>query len=626
MSEVYQDGKGQWRLKYDGKEYGPFASQSLAELLGLRKADAISALEYEQEHARILAEELGIGVSAAIAPAPKLASASAATVVPIVSTAAARAAEEKRIRDTIEAARGLGRYRSALPSVATRPEPVSYAKTVVVNGEVVRQIMSDDDVAKAVSEQAAKAAAAQRSNAAPIIGNVTEIPHGWEIHKGVLRPIPKGEPTVDPIVTAVRDRFKAGEFGDPKSPDAQAKARAEIARLKAEKPAGSMKACPICKGNPDKILGKLCACNGKGMLGVAVPERHEAAVDYVPEDAQSMSYVAYLAAGGQTTIHADNGTKAIRGACQSLRSAATGFERVKLDSGVMLILPDYDTQCPACHGSMRAEGKTCQQCRGGFVSKVGARFYFGPECHVCKGRKFTISRSKDGGQEAHPCKVCNETGVDPVSPEDRAHDAGLAAMTEPDPTARCGREKCKGDACFRCRDMQLGGYQRPGYVKCGPCRGKGKIDGDDCPRCRGKGYFTTTEVYRISPDPLPCPKCYPNGWNAEHSSRKPNPSCMSCKGEGHLLPFRVSDEITRKELLAEDRAPKRDRNIAVKLGSDTVYVGAGAVPSRKAGAVLHRTGTAKNRFDQGRDKSDKAGGFGGWNMRCRNYVATFSGG
>jgi hypothetical protein len=219
------------------------------------------------------------------------------------------------------------------------------------------------------------------------------------------------------------------------------------------------------------------------------------------------------------------------------------------------------------HGSQSTGQKTCTQCAGDKVTrKVGARFYF----------------------RDHP---------DLGSAEEQAERAGLLSMTGFDPERTCGKKKCKGAECYACRDAKKGGYQRQGYMRCAPCHGKGTLpDGDKCDKCRGKGYKTTTEFY----------------WTEPVTSDKAP------------LPFSVTNEIRRADLLSEAQPVKRDRNIAVKVGEDTVMVGPGAIPSRKRGAICAVTGTKRNPYDSASKAGDKKGI--GWNMRCRDYKATFSGG
>jgi hypothetical protein len=570
----------------------------LAEALELFKGGAMSEREYEAERQRILRDEIGIGEAVSIAPAP------AAPKAAITVAATDKAAEARRIQETIDQARKAGRLVSLVPKAEKRPERVATSVTeTTADGEIVRRILSDDEINRAVAAQVAKAAVENRSSAsAPM---PLDIPRGFEVVGGVLRPIPAKVTGPDPIVEAVRKRWMAGEFGPKDSAAAKSAAQAEIKRLKADKPITTARVpCRICKGNPDKIIGKLCACEGKGFLtvdttnAIARADRGAGAVDPLPENPEAVTYTAYLTSGGSTTIHADNGTKAIRGACESLRAAANGFERVTLDGGVMLVLHHYETQCPACHGAMHVEGKTCVQCVKGRVAKVGGRFYFGDTCGACKGLKFTLS---DDGSEAKGCAACNETGRHQTPAADRAHEAGLRAMQGWDPSRECGRKKCKGAECRACRDAKMGGYQRPGYVKCGECKGTGKIAGEAHERCRGKGYFTTTEFYWIDSD-ANIEEIHARWERGEFG--EPDTQAAIDKANAEIAArggFSVTNEIRRVDLLREDRIPKRDRNITIKIGNDDVEVGAGKVPSRKSGAVMHLTGTARKKYDNARD-------------------------
>jgi hypothetical protein len=109
--------------------------------------------------------------------------------------------------------------------------------------------------------------------------------------------------------------------------------------------------------------------------------------------------------------------------------------------------------------------------------------------------------------------------------------------------------------------------------------------------------------------------------------------------------FAVTNEIRRIDLLTEDRIPKRDRNITIKVGTDTIEVGAGKKPSRSSGAVCSVTGTKRNPLDTAqavygsqtintkvvggkvtRSWSHRATQGAGFRQRVRNYVATFSDG
>lgn len=538
----------------------------LAEALEKFKAGTMSQQEYDAERQRILRDVIGIGEALPVAPAP---AAPQAMIEIMVKDKATREAEDARVKAQIERARKEGRLQSHVPRPEQRTAYVAKSVTVTENGETFRRVLTDAEIKAAITAQTAKAAVESRPLPMPS-GSTVEIPRGFEVIGGILRPIPKTT-THDPIVEAVRARFKAGEFGPPGSSEAQAKAREEIGKLRSDKPDSRPRtACPLCKGSPDKITGKVvCPCKGKGWIALDVDSaidrasRGSGCVDPLPENPEAVTYTAFLTSGGCTTIHAENGTKAIRGACESLRSAATGFDRIVLDNGVMLVLHQYQTQCPACHGTQKCEGKTCTQCVEGKVDKIGGRFYFADECSACHGRKFKVSEDEQGRQTATPCKACNETGRNPSPAMDRAHEAGLMAMTGWDPERSCGRKKCKGKECYACRDAQKGGYQRMGYIRCGECKGTGKIQGEDHQKCRGKGYFNTTEFF----------------WIDSQQS------------------FSVTSEIRRVDLIREDLAPKRDRHVAIKIGSDTVMVGAGAVPSRKSGAIMHLTGTARNKYD-----------------------------
>lgn len=593
----------------------------LEALLKRFKSGDITQEEHEAERLRILQDEIGVGVALVVAPAPTAPKAS------FTVSAKDRAAEDKRIQDSVLAARRDGRVYNAIPKVEVRPARTAISVMTTENGELVRKILSPEAVKAAVAVASGVAAAANRPSAS-LDGPTVAILPGFMVSGGVIKPRDSGKSEPDQIVEAVRLRWKSGEFGPPGKPCGRAPnvlgkqggclgescsqcspaikaSRAEIIRLRADKPITVCRiVCSICNGRYDSKrdrgtalegIGKQCLCEGRGFLTVDTSNAQKRAdrgafcADPLPVDAESVTYTAWLKSGGCTTVHADSGQKAVRGACSSLRQAGNGYERVVLDSGLMLVLSLAQTHCAACYGTALANGKTCVQCavRGvatGKITKIGMRFYFGDECSACRGQKYTIKKDNNGGQEAKPCNVCNETGRNPTPAAERAHEAGLAAMTPYDTARQCGREKCKGmhplqiqgveqhrlaaasfkdGGCYACRDAAMGGYQRAGYIRCSECQGTGKLKGEDHDRCRGKGYFNTTEYY----------------WISDTNS------------------FKITNQIRRAEVLAEDQIPKMDRNLMIYIGEDEIEVGAGAVPSRRSGSVLHKTGTARQKYD-----------------------------
>lgn len=592
----------------------------------LDRRSEMSEREYEAERQRILEEEIGIGVSAPIAPAPKI-----AAVAPIISAAELKRQEEARLAELV--ARNKGKLSSFVPSDKPKEKYIPRSASVLENGVIVHRILSDAEH-KAIVEAERKAAIAALPKPAsdPTImsGATTAILHGFEVKSGIIRPITAAPKAPDPKVEDIRARWKAGEFGTFGSPEALAMAQKLIKEAQTERPVGGRIDCSVCKGAAakDKIIGKLCRCGGKGFLAVDVDAACKiaamgcGAADPLPESPDSLSYTAYLTDGRKATMHAESGKKAIHGACASLRASATGFERVTLDSGCMLVLRSYQASCPGCHGTMLNDGRTCTQCENGRIIRHGGRFFFSDKL------------VKEGESERM------------VPAAELADEAGRDAMSGFDPDRVCGKEKCKGhhgaiqnllaryhaneideldliprilavrigkDGCYACRDAMLGGYQFAGFIRCsGPCKGSGKVNGEKCEKCGGKGYFRTTEF----------------AWLPEGSS------------------YAVTNEIRRVDLLAEDRIPKRDRNLTITVGEDTIEVGAGKVPSRKSGSVCSVTGTRRNAYDSaeklyGNQKVNVRKGANGqvsrsWSHtatqgvstapRVKEYKATFSGG
>lgn len=479
--------------------------------------------EYEANRKRILEDDLGLASETPVGAAPKLTSSGSVTVV-----SAAEVRKQEAIR--IETLRRGARVSSFLPRAAPKPVSVPIGVTETVNGEQIRRILTREERLAAQAAQDAQLRAAEQAAITPTsTGPNLSIPQGFEISKGIIRPANKPVAN-DPLRDVLRARVRAGEI-------TLEQGRALWLQHQADKPLGAQITCPICKGESvnNKITGKLCRCGGKGAFAVDIKSAEERlargayTADPLPVPEDAISYTAYLTDGRRTTVHSDNGTKAIRGACQSLRESGTGFSKVVLDVGVMLVLHHYSCLCPACHGNKITEGRTCTQCIEGRVTKVGGRFFF-------PGDKMVAGAA--------------------------ATEAGHAAMSSFDATRQCGKKKCKGSECRACVDARQGGFQKPGFVRCGECKGSGKLDGVDHQKCRGKGFFTTTEFY----------------WIDQQSS------------------FSVTDEIRRVDLLVEDQGPKRDRNIAIKLGQDTVLIGAGKVPSRKSGSIMHLTGTAREKY------------------------------
>lgn len=589
----------------------------------LERRSNMSEREYEAERKRILEEEIGIGVSAPIAPAPKI-----ADVAPIISAAELKRQEEARLAALV--AKNKGKLSSYVPSDKPREKYIPRSQSVVENGVVVHRILSDAEH-KAIVEAERKAAEAALPKPAidPMVaGASATIPHGFEIKGGIMRPIAAAPKAPDPKVEEIRRRWKAGEFGQ--GPEALAKAQKLIKEAQTERPIGGRIDCSVCSGEAakDKIIGKLCRCGGKGFLAVDVEAACKiaamgcGAADPLPESPDSISYTAYLTDGRRATMHAESGKKAIQSACSSLRASATGFERVTLDSGCMLVLRSYMSHCPACHGTMLNGDRTCTQCENGRIVRHGGRFFFSDKL------------VKEGESERM------------VPAAELAESCGHDSMTGFNPDRTCGKEKCKGhhgainnllarfhageidevdlipeilsvrigkDGCYACRDAMLGGYQFAGFIRCsGPCKGSGKVNGEKCEKCSGKGYFRTTEF----------------AWLCADSS------------------FAVTNEIRRIDLLTEDRIPKRDRNITIKVGEDTVAVGAGKVPSRKSGSVCLVTGTRRNAYDSakklyGNQKINVRNGPNGhvsrsWSNnrtqgvstapKVKDYKTTFSGG
>lgn len=541
----------------------------------LDRKGQMSEREYEVERQRILEEEIGIGSSAPIAPAPKI-----VAVAPIVSAADLKRQEEARISALV--AQNKGKVSSFVPTGAPKQKYIPRSASVVENGVVVHRILSDAEY-KAIVEAERKAAVAAlpkpASDPAIMSGGNTSIPHGFEVSGGIIRPIAAAPKAPDPKVEDIRKRWKAGEFGQ--GPSALATAQKLIKEAQAERPVGGRIDCSVCHGKManDKIIGKLCRCGGKGFLAVDVDAACKiaamgcGAIDPLPESPDSISYTAFLTDGRHATMHADSGKKAIQSACASLRASATGFERITLDSGCMLVLRSYMSHCPGCHGTMLNGDRTCTQCENGRIVKHGGRFFFSDKL------------VKEGESERM------------VKAAELAESCGQDAMMGFDSDRTCGKEKCKGhhgqiqnllarfhageidevdliprilsvrigkDGCYACRDAMLGGYQFAGFIRCsGPCKGTGKVAGEKCEKCSGKGYFRTTEF----------------AWLCSDSS------------------FAVTNEIRRVDLLAEDRIPKRDRNLTIKVGEDTIEVGVGKKPSRRSGAICSVTGTKRNPYD-----------------------------
>lgn len=593
------------------------------------RKDQMSEREYEAEKRRILEEEIGIGVSAPVAPAPKI-----VAVAPIVSAAELKRQEEARLAELV--ARNKGKLSSFVPTAAPAKKYIPRSVSVLENGVMVHRILSEAEY-KAIVEAERKTAIAALPKPAsdPTImsGSRTAILNGFQLKSGIIRPIDRPAPDTNGAKRSVEDiraRWKAGEFGIFGSPEAKAEAQRLIIASQNERPISGRIDCSVCKGKAagDKIIGKQCRCGGRGWLAVDVDAAADraamgcGAADPLPESPDSLSYTAYLTDGRRATMHAESGKKAIQGACASLRASATGFERVTLDSGCMLVLRSYQAFCPGCHGTMLNDGRTCTQCENGRIIRNGGRFFFSDKL------------VKEGESERM------------VPAAELADEAGRDAMSGFDPDRTCGKEKCKGhhgaiqnllaryhaneideldliprilavrigkDGCYACRDAMLGGYQFAGFIRCsGPCKGSGKVNGEKCEKCGGKGYFRTTEF----------------AWLPEGSS------------------YAVTNEIRRVDLLAEDRIPKRDRNLVITVGEDTIEVGAGKVPSRKSGSVCSVTGTRRNAYDSaeklyGNQKVNVRKGANGqvsrsWSHtatqgvstapRVKEYKATFSGG
>ncbi len=592
----------------------------------LDRKSEMSEREYEAERLRILEEEIGIAGATPIKTITKI----VAPTIPIVSAAELKRQEEERLRELL--AQNKGKLSSYVPSDKPREKYVPRSASVVENGVVVHRILTDAEH-KAIVEAERKAAQASAPKPAidPVIaaanGSSAAIPYGFEVRGGIIQPVQGAPKAPDPKVEEIRKRWKAGEFGAFGSPDALATAQKLIKEAQAERPIGGRIDCSVCHGKAaqDKITGKLCRCGGKGFMAVDVEAACKlaamgcGAADPLPESPDSITYTAYMS-GGHTTIHAESGQKGIRAACDSLRSSAQGFDRIVFDSGSILLLRVYETLCAACHGTTVIEGRTCTQCEGGRIVKHGGRFFFSDRL------------VKDGESERM------------IPAAELADEAGCSAMTGFDSDRTCGKSKCKGhhgqvqnllarfhageieeqdlipqilsvrigkDGCYACRDAMLGGYQFSGFIKCAECKGTGKLAGEKHEKCKGKGYFRTTEF----------------AWLHDGSS------------------FAVTREIRRVDVLAEDRAPKRDRNVKIKIGSDTVEVGPGKKPSRSSGAVCSVTGTKRNPYDTAQSVygsqdivTRKVGGkrVTAWSHRAskgvifspkaRDYKATFSGG
>jgi len=599
---------------------------ALAAALAKHRAGGFASdQEYEAEKQRILRDEIGVGSSTPVATrvAPK------ASML-VVDPAAVRAAEAARISAAQEKARKSGRSRSFVPGPAMVPVRMALSvEETAEDGQKTRRLLTPAEIKTAQAAEAARMTAAVPRSNAGATATLPEIPRGFEVVGGVMRAIAKTAPAPDPIVEAIRARWKAGEFGAGK--EAAETARNMIAKVKAEKPITEARVpCSICKGSPDRIVGKLCLCEGKGYLVVDTSSALEFAsrcatcADPLPEAADQVSYTAHLTDGRQTTMHSDSGRKAVQAACASLRMSARGFERITLDQGVLLWFQTVETLCPACHGHKHTVSsgvkKTCVQCAAangdptGRITRYGVRFYFGSACNSCRG---TAVNSKGDA----PCAACDGSGANPDSPEDQAHAAGLRAMTGFDPSRACGRKKCKGAECRACHDAQEGGYQTPGYVRCSECNGTGKFQGEDHERCHGKGYFTVTEFYWV---PELTAEQEILAAKADDDARSMSEKLGRFVESKAQRGFRITNEIRRVDLIAEDRIPKRDRNVTINVGSDAVLVGAGKVPSRKSGAFMHLSGTARpsGRFDRANSKPDGIR----WAKEPHTTRVTFSGG
>lgn len=594
----------------------------------LDRRSEMSEREYEAERQRILEEEIGIAGAAPIKTITKI----VAPTIPVISAAELKRQEEERIKALVT--RNKEKLTSYIAADGPKEKYIPRSASVVENGVIVHRILSDAEH-KAIVEAERKAALAALPKPAidPTVaaanGSSAVIPHGFEVKGGIIRPIAAAPKAPDPKVEEIRRRWKAGEFGTFGSPEAKAEAQRLIVAQQKERPISGRIDCSVCKGAManDKIIGKQCRCGGRGWLAVDVDAAADraamgcGAADPLPESPDALSYTAYLTDGRKATMHAESGKKAIQSACASLRASATGFERITLDSGCMLVLRSYMTNCPGCHGTMLNGDRTCTQCENGRIVRHGGRFFFSDRL------------VKEGESERM------------VPAAELAESCGHDSMMGFDPDRTCGKEKCKGhhgqvqnllarfhageidevdlipqilsvrigkDGCYACRDAMLGGYQFAGFIRCsGPCKGTGKVAGEKCEKCSGKGYFRTTEF----------------AWLCADSS------------------FAVTNEIRRIDLLTEDRIPKRDRNITIKVGEDRVEVGAGKKPSRSSGAVCSVTGTKRNPYDTAqavygsqtintkvvggkvtRSWSHRATQGAGFRQRVRNYVATFSDG
>lgn len=660
---------------------------SLAKALADYRDGRLNEAQYEKLRGEILRDEIGLGAGTTFA-APALPVAE--NGVTVVSKAAVQKQNDQRIRDAIEAGRKSGKVRSYLQTVEVAPEHVRKSVQVIEGGEVFRRILTEEEIraAKVAASQAAAALTVRPDREPDENGTHLEIIPGQEVINGVITPVAKAiAKVVNPEVEAIRSRWKAGEFGpltrtDGKKcsvclgsrkqqgkpcvecvgkgtapPDSLVTARKMIDAVEANKAttvckvpcktcqmasvlpqitalAQEEEACKDAQGKlsvelrkqfadrkaailanspakPDKIVGRLCPCGGTGWVIVDVAsviirtDRGAQCADPMQEPEGGMSYTAHLTTGLKSTIHSDSGPKAVKSACANLRGGA-GFQRVTLDQGCILVLHDYDTLCASCYGRKIVNGRTCTYCVEGRVTKRGARFFF--------------DDTEDG------------------KAEDLAHTAGLQAMSGYDPDATCGRKKCKaqgGAVCYACEDAKKGGYQRAGFIRCAECHGKGTLHGAPHDRCRGKGYFNTTEFYWIAGEPVECMACKTT------PGKRGSLPCPKCEGSCQVNAFTVTDEIRRTDLLEEDRLPLRDRPLTITIGGDKVLVGAGKVPSRKSGSIMSVTGTARNAFDTaqklyGSQKLVGVGKGAKWShsptqgiapgQKVSDYRATFSGG
>lgn len=465
--------------------------------------------------------------------------------ITIASPAAIRAQEAARVASLQQKARESGLVRDFVPKAVQIPR-------------VARSVMGPDgevrlrDPAEVAAEEKALRLAFEKATAAHPAGKVAPplVASGHTIKRGILTPVTKTVPLhQDPRVLEIRRRHTAGEL-------TEAEARSAIAALKPMVATGSRTNCPICQGGYASAprgsalegIGRQCLCGGKGFLSVDVQAAENRALrgaNAADPLPENPEAIRYIAW--------DQDGRAVTISADTGQKALAGAVDNLSASGRTFIRAEFPDGAVLTLPEVR---QPCSGCRATGVQD-------GRSCAVCHGERQTIRYN-----------VRIYFGDDPEgnSGLQQAHEAGLLSLTGPDPSRQCGRERCKGPECRHCENARQGGYQRPAFLRCGGCHGRKRTDdGETCGKCRGKGFVMTTEI-------------------------------LWCQGT-----FTVSKELRRGEILSAQITRKRDRNISVQIGPDTVEVGPGAIPSRKSGAFEAKRGTARNRFDTARAKPDGIG-------------------